>query len=62
MQAHVNNMLRIDRPGIVALNTFKAEFGQAVRGKIFQSTNVGQMDGTRCFPKSYQVSKGFREM
>lgn len=53
MQTHVNNMLRIDRPGIVALNTFKAEFGQAVRGKIFQSTNVGQMDGTRCFPKSY---------
>ena len=46
-------MLRIDRLGTVSLNTFKTEFGQAVRGKIFQSTNVGQMGGARCFPKYY---------
>lgn len=49
MQSQVNNTLRIDRPGIAALNTFKTEFGQAVREKIFQSTNVGQMDGARCY-------------
>lgn len=46
-------MLRIDKTGVAALNTFKTEFGQAVSGKIFQSTNVGQMDGARCFPKCY---------
>lgn len=44
-------MLRIDRLGTVSLDTCKTESGQAVRGKILQSTNVGQMDGVRCFPK-----------